>query len=136
MNDANDSGRRSRPTAKTPNSPSLPRSARAFLALGERNYARRDFLSRSSVAALVVAAGGVFFALPTEASVPTSPVTGGASSMGISTHVQTQQRPAALGEIRGAGVRVAQTCPHASHGSHGSHGSHASHGSHGSHGSW
>ncbi len=137
MADAHDKVRRSTSDVKGTPSPSAPRSARAFLAEGERPFARRDFLARSSVAALVVAAGGVFFASAADASVPQSLSTSsGVSSLGTSTLVQTPRPHAVAPDVNGTGVRVAQTCTHSSHGSHGSHGSHASHGSHSSHGSW
>ncbi|MCM2334777.1 MAG: twin-arginine translocation signal domain-containing protein, partial [Anaeromyxobacteraceae bacterium] len=51
--------------------PQPPRATSGFLGAAEREFTRRDFLVRSSVAGLVVAAGGIFLApAEAEASVP------------------------------------------------------------------
>ncbi|MBI5478978.1 MAG: hypothetical protein HY906_08990 [Deltaproteobacteria bacterium] len=100
--------------------PPPPPQATTFLGPTERGFCRRDFIARSSVAALVAAVGGVFLGSGTAAAAPVPP---GAPP-------RPERDPA-----RGEPV-LASHCSHASHGSHGSHGSHASHGSHGSHGSW
>ena len=61
MADANDRSRTSKPTAAA----SAPRSVKAFLTEKEQPFAHRDFLARSSVAALVVAAAlACFGAVP------------------------------------------------------------------------
>lgn len=103
-----------------------PRSAKAFLGEKERPFARRDFLARSSVAGLIVAAGGIFCADVAEASVPSSPEPSATDLARAHTLAQKPEaRPAAPNGVDG-GVLLAQHCSHASHASHGSHGSHGS----------
>src|SRR5512138_573864 len=55
------------PTEAGPERPALARELRGFLSSTERKYTRRDFIAHSSVATLVIAAGGLFLPSAAEA---------------------------------------------------------------------
>ncbi len=121
------------PAAGPEATPTTPRAAAGFLAGSERAFTRRDFLMNSSLAGMVITAGGIFFR-PERASASFNPagrtaVPGG----GDSPTASPAEAPPPLPQGQPVTTRQSGRGPkgsytvaqHCSHGSHGSHGSHA-----------